>query len=173
MTPKTVLVADDSASMRQTIGFTLTQAGSSVVAASDGRDATKKLESVKPSLVITDLNMPNMGRIELIAYLRASPLFKFIPINMLTTESQQDKKYAGRKAGATAWIVKPFKGEQLLAVIAKIVREETLHCRRRASRIFKRPRSCSRRSRKPRGAELRIESEPENEPFGKRYRGVG
>lgn len=116
------MTVDDSASMRQMISFTLTQAGHKVIEACDGRDALTKLAGASPDMLITDLNMPNMDGIELIKQARALPKLKFTPIIMLTTESQDDKKQAGKAAGATGWIVKPFKAEQLTAVISKLLR---------------------------------------------------
>jgi two-component system, chemotaxis family, chemotaxis protein CheY len=116
------MTVDDSASVRQMVGFTLRQAGYQVVEASDGRDALAKLNGGVPNMVITDLNMPNMDGIELIRQLRASPQCKYVPIVMLTTESQPERKMAGKAAGATGWIVKPFTQEQLIAVVKKVIR---------------------------------------------------
>ena len=73
-------------------------------------------------MIITDLNMPNVDGIQLIAAARKTPGYAFIPILMLTTESQAEKKDAGRKAGATGWIVKPFNADQLIAVVQKLVK---------------------------------------------------
>ena len=115
------MTVDDSASVRQMVSFTLKNAGYDVVEASDGKDALAKL-SGPVDMVITDLNMPNMDGITLIKNLRANPACKFIPIIMLTTESQAGKKQEGKEAGATGWIVKPFKPEQLLAVVQKVLR---------------------------------------------------
>ena len=117
---KTIMTVDDSRSVRQMVAFTLQQAGYTVVEAVDGRDALAKL-SAQVNLVITDLNMPNMGGIELIKAIRADASYKFMPIIMLTTESQMDKKQEGKAAGATGWIVKPFNPEQLVAVIKKVL----------------------------------------------------
>ncbi|MBF0234324.1 MAG: response regulator [Desulfamplus sp.] len=119
---KTIMTADDSSSIRQMVSFTLKQAGYSVVEAVDGQDALKKLQSTPVHMLISDLNMPKMDGIELIRQTRALPQYKFIPIIMLTTESQADMKQKGKEAGATGWIVKPFKPEQLLAVIKKVLR---------------------------------------------------
>jgi two-component system chemotaxis response regulator CheY len=119
---KMILTVDDSASMRQMISFTLSQAGYQVVEAVDGRDGLMKLKRATPQMLLTDLNMPNMDGIELIRQVRALPECKYIPIVMLTTESQDEKKQAGKAAGATAWIVKPFQPEQLVAVIRKVLR---------------------------------------------------
>lgn len=118
---KIIMTVDDSASVRQMVGFTLKQAGYNVLEAVDGRDALEKLNGESVNMVITDLNMPNMDGIELIRQLRAKPQFKFIPIIMLTTESQASKKQDGKAAGATGWIVKPFNPEQLLAVTKKVL----------------------------------------------------
>ena len=119
---KTILSADDSASMRQMVRFTLQQAGFAVVEATDGKDALDKLSGAPVDLVITDLNMPVMDGLELIRNIRAMAQFKFVPILMLTTESQADKKQAGKAAGATGWIVKPFNPEQLIAVVNRVLR---------------------------------------------------
>jgi len=119
---KIIMTADDSASIRQMVSFTLKDAGYEVVEAVDGKDALKKFNGAKINMLITDLNMPNMDGLELIKQVRAKPEFKFIPIIMLTTESQAGKKQEGKAAGATGWIVKPFKPEQLIAVIKKVLR---------------------------------------------------
>jgi two-component system chemotaxis response regulator CheY len=116
------LVVDDSASMRQQVTFTIKDAGYDVLAAENGKDALAKLNSEKVDMVITDLNMPEMDGIELIKKLRAMPDYKFAPIIMLTTESQEAKKQEGRQAGASGWIVKPFSPEQLLGVVKKFVK---------------------------------------------------
>ena len=118
---KTIMTVDDSASVRQMVSFTLKDAGYSVIEATDGKDAVAKMNG-PIHMVVTDLNMPNMDGIELIRNVRANPSYKFIPIVMLTTESQASKKQEGKAAGATGWIVKPFKPEQLLAVVKKLIR---------------------------------------------------
>jgi len=119
---KTVLIVDDSVSMRQMVSFTLKGAGFEVVEAGDGKDAVSKLNGgAKPHLVITDLNMPNMDGIGLIKAIRGMASHKFTPILMLTTESADGKKKEGQAAGATGWIVKPFNPEQMLATIKKVV----------------------------------------------------
>ena len=114
-----ILAVDDSASMRQMVSFTLKSAGHNVTEAEDGLVALNKAKTTSFDLVITDVNMPNMDGISLIAELRKLPNFKFTPLLMLTTESANDKKMAGKNAGATGWIVKPFNPDQLLAVIKK------------------------------------------------------
>ena len=119
---KTVLVVDDSASMRQLVAFTIKEAGHDVLVAENGRDALGKIGGAKIDMVITDLNMPEMDGIELIRKLRGLPAFKFSPIVMLTTESQESKRQEGKQAGASGWIVKPFSPEQLLDVVKKFVK---------------------------------------------------
>lgn len=118
---KSIMTVDDSPSVRQMVKFTLSNAGYDVLEAEDGMDALNKLSVKSADMVITDMNMPNMDGIELIKQLRSKPEFKFAPIIMLTTESQDEKKQQGRAAGATGWIVKPFKPEQLIAVVKKVL----------------------------------------------------
>ena len=120
--PKSAMVVDDSASMRQMVAFTLTSAGFEVIQGCDGKDALTKASGKQLNLVVTDLNMPVMDGIELIKQLRSQQNYKFIPILMLTTESQEEKKTAGRKAGATGWMTKPFNPEQLMSIVSKVVR---------------------------------------------------
>lgn len=121
MTTKTIMTVDDSASVRQMVTFTLRDAGYTVIEACDGKDALSKVEGQPLNMVLTDLNMPNLDGIGLIRALRAHPACKFIPIIMLTTESQAERKQEGKAAGATGWIVKPFKPEQLIAVVKKVL----------------------------------------------------
>jgi len=118
---RSILAVDDSASMRQMVTFTLKGAGYEVLEAADGVEALTKARGKKVDLVITDLNMPNKDGISLIRELRALPDYKFVPILMLTTESGDDKKQAGKAAGATGWIVKPFNPEQLLKTVQKVL----------------------------------------------------
>ena len=119
---KRVLSIDDSSSIRQMVSFTLRGAGYEVAEAVDGRDGLAKAGSGRFDLIVTDLNMPHMDGIQLIAAVRKLPGYSFTPILMLTTESQAEKKDAGRKAGATGWIVKPFGADQLIAVTHKLVK---------------------------------------------------
>jgi len=119
---KTILTVDDSASVRQMVTFTLKGAGYNVLEAVDGEDGLVKLNSAEVNMVITDLNMPKLDGLGFIKKIRANPKSKFIPVIMLTTESQAEKKQAGKAAGATGWIVKPFKPEQLLDVVKKVLR---------------------------------------------------
>ncbi len=118
---KVIMTADDSASIRQMVAFTIRQQGHEVIEAVDGQDALAKLATHKVDLLLTDLNMPNVDGIGLIKGVRGSSLNRFIPIVMLTTESQDGKKAEGKAAGASGWIVKPFKPEQLAAVIRKLL----------------------------------------------------
>jgi two-component system chemotaxis response regulator CheY len=119
---KTVLVVDDSVSMRQMVSFTMKEAGFDVIEGGNGQEAISRVEGKSVNLVITDLNMPVMDGMTLIRQLRTKNEFKFTPILMLTTESQQEKKMEGKAAGATGWIVKPFNPDQLLQVVQKVVR---------------------------------------------------
>lgn len=119
---KTALIVDDSPTMRQMVAFTLTNAGFTVVEAEHGKDAVNKVASAgKMDIVVTDLNMPEMDGITLIRELRKLSAFKFTPILMLTTESATERKQAGKEAGATGWLVKPFNPETLLKTIAKVL----------------------------------------------------
>jgi two-component system, chemotaxis family, chemotaxis protein CheY len=117
----TIMSVDDSSSVRQMVSFTLKTAGYDVIEAKDGLDALEKLGKQPVKMILTDLNMPNMDGIELIREVRSGSSNKFVPIIMLTTESQASKKQEGKAAGATGWIVKPFKPEQLLAVVKKVI----------------------------------------------------
>jgi two-component system chemotaxis response regulator CheY len=118
---KNILIVDDSASVRQVVGISLKQAGYDVIEGVDGKDALKKLTGQKVHLIISDVNMPNMDGISLVKAVKQMPAYKFTPIVMLTTESQDAKKKEGQEAGAKAWDVKPFKPEQLLGVVQKLV----------------------------------------------------
>ena len=118
---KTVLVVDDSASMRQTLKITFSTAGYDVLEASDGKEGVKCLDGRKIHLIISDVNMPNMGGIEFVKTVKQTPAYRFTPIMMLTTEAEDDKKRQGQEAGAKAWMVKPFRPEQLLAAVAKLI----------------------------------------------------
>jgi two-component system chemotaxis response regulator CheY len=119
---KTLLIVDDSASMRQLITFTVKEAGHEVLLAENGSDALEKLKGAKADMVITDLNMPEMDGITLITELRKMADYKFIPILMLTTESQVAKREEGRAVGASGWIVKPFSSEKFLEVVKKFIK---------------------------------------------------
>jgi two-component system chemotaxis response regulator CheY len=116
------MAVDDSATIRQMVSLVLQDAGYQVVVAVNGLDALSKLKGLDPSLFFTDINMPDMDGIEFTRRLRGMPQFKFTPIVILTTESHPEKKQEGKAAGATGWIVKPFRPEQILAVVKKVVR---------------------------------------------------
>lgn len=118
---KRIMSVDDSTSVRQLVAMTLTNAGYEVVTAEDGMDAVEKLKSSPVDMVLADLNMPRMDGISLVKHLRDTPAYRFIPIVLLTTESQEEKKAQGKAAGATGWIVKPFQQDQLLAVVKKVL----------------------------------------------------
>jgi len=118
---KTIMIVDDSASIRQVVGLTLKGAGFDVIDAVDGVDALKKLNGVKIHLLITDVNMPNMDGITLVQEAKKLPAYKFTPMMMLTTEASDEKKQAGRAAGAKAWLVKPFQPPMLLAAVSKLI----------------------------------------------------
>lgn len=118
---KTIMVVDDSLSIRQVVGIALKQAGYDVIEACDGSDALLKLTGQKVNLIISDVNMPKMDGISFVRELKTRPAYKFTPVMMLTTESQQEKKAEGQAAGARAWMVKPFKPEALLAAVQKLV----------------------------------------------------
>ena len=116
------MTVDDSKTMRDMVSFTLRRVGFEVVEAEDGQKAVASLRSTQIDLVITDLNMPVMNGMELIRALRQQPSLTGLPIVFLTTESNDTLKQEAKSAGATGWITKPFKPEQLLAVVAKLVR---------------------------------------------------
>ncbi len=119
---KNILIVDDSASMRQLVTFALEDAGYDVVQAVDGEDALSKAGQSRAEMVITDLNMPKLDGIGLIRQLRERSEYKFTPIVMLTTESQDTKKKEGKQAGASGWIVKPFTPDQLIGVVRKFIK---------------------------------------------------
>ena len=118
---KKIMTVEDSNSLREMIAFVLKEAGYEVFEAADGRQALATLKTISVDMVVTDLNMPNMNGIELTSSLRATKAYKFTPIVFLTTESQIQKMEAAKKAGASGWIVKPFKPEKLLKVIKKVL----------------------------------------------------
>jgi two-component system chemotaxis response regulator CheY len=118
---KTIMTVDDSASVRLMVNFTLKDLGYEIIEAENGNDALKKLQTKQIHMLITDINMPEMDGISLVRKVRANPDYKFIPIILLTTESQIEKKNEGKQAGATGWIVKPFKPDQLVAVVKRVL----------------------------------------------------
>ena len=118
----TVLVVDDSVTMVMSVKTTLTMSGFQVETAGNGQEALNKVQAgIKPNLIITDINMPVMGGMEFIKNLRALPGFRFVPILTLTTEGDIAKRDEGKRAGATGWLVKPVSGNDLIAVIKKVL----------------------------------------------------
>jgi two-component system chemotaxis response regulator CheY len=119
---KTILIVDDSATMLMSVKSNLEMNGFKVETAADGQIALNKLkEGLKPDLIITDINMPNMGGLELIKHAKALPGLRFTPILTLTTESQAAKRDEGKKLGATGWLVKPVSGPDLIKVIKQVL----------------------------------------------------
>jgi len=118
---KTILAVDDSASMRQMLGVTLRAAGYQVVEAADGDEALHFARHKRVDLVLTDVNMPRMDGITLVSELRLLPDYHLTPLLLLTTESSPERKAAGKRAGATGWMVKPFDPDQLLATLARVL----------------------------------------------------
>mgnify|MGYP000995048360 FL=1 len=118
---KTILIVDDSASLRQVVAIALKNAGYDVLEACDGKDALGKLDGRKVHLIISDVNMPNMDGISFVKAAKQLPAYKFTPVIMLTTEAGADKKAAGQAAGAKAWVVKPFVPAQMLAAVSKLI----------------------------------------------------
>jgi two-component system chemotaxis response regulator CheY len=117
---KTIMIVDDSASMRQVVGIALKSAGYAVLEGRDGNDAISKLTGQKVHLIISDVNMPNMDGISFVKAVKQMASYKFTPIIMLTTESEESKKLQGQAAGARAWVVKPFQPEHLLRAVQKL-----------------------------------------------------
>ena len=117
---KTIMVVDDSASMRQVVGIALKSAGYAVIEGRDGKDALDKLTGQKINLIISDVNMPVMDGIAFVKAVKQLPSYRFTPIIMLTTESDEAKKREGQAAGAKAWVVKPFRPEQMLTAVQKL-----------------------------------------------------
>jgi two-component system chemotaxis response regulator CheY len=119
---KTILIVDDSASLRTVVKMALQRAGYEVVEAGDGVQGLAALEAAgKVHLIVSDVNMPNMDGITFVTQVKQHPRHKFVPVVMLTTEGQDAKKEQGRAAGAKAWIVKPFNPPQLLDAVSKLI----------------------------------------------------
>ena len=119
-TSKTVMIVDDSGSFRTVVKLALQKAGYGVVEAVDGKDAASKLDGRKLNLIVCDVNMPNMDGIEFLKHLRMTGSYKFTPVIMLTTESQEAKKAEGKAAGARAWITKPFQPSVLIDAVSRL-----------------------------------------------------
>ena len=118
---KTIMIVDDAVSIRGLASMTLENSGYNVIEARDGKDALSKISMEKINMVITDINMPVMDGIELIRAMKANPQHKFIPVVILTKETEPEFKQQGREAGAKAWINKPFKPKAILSVVQKII----------------------------------------------------
>ena len=118
---KRIMTVDDSISIREVVALTLRDAGYEVIQAVDGRDALELLAKESVDMLITDLNMPNLDGIGLIRSVRQDRANRFIPIIMLTTEPHDTRKQEGKAAGASGWLVKPFKPEQLLGVVRMVL----------------------------------------------------
>jgi two-component system chemotaxis response regulator CheY len=119
---KTILIVDDSATMTMSVKSTLQMNGFVVQTAGDGVQAMTKIKGgLKPDLIITDINMPNMGGLELIRNIKALPGYRFIPILTLTTESDSSKRDEGKRLGATGWLVKPVSGQDLVKVVKQVL----------------------------------------------------
>ena len=119
---KCIMTVDDSPTIREMLGVTLRDAGFRVVEARDGREALRKLAQTPVDLLVTDLNMPELGGIELVREVRGLPGQRFLPIIMLTSESEGDLRQRGKAAGASGWILKPFKPTQLLSVVRMVLK---------------------------------------------------
>jgi len=118
---KTILIVDDSPSVRQVVGIALRGAGYEVIEANDGTDGIKKLDGRKFHLIISDVNMPQMDGITFVKEVKKMANYRFTPIIMLTTESDEIRKLEGQAAGAKAWVVKPFQPQQMLAAVSKLI----------------------------------------------------
>lgn len=117
-----ILAVDDSRTMLQMVGLTLRTAGYTVIQAENGQEALRQCTAQKVSLMITDVNMPVMGGLELIREIRLMADYRFLPVLFLTTETSEDKKKEARAAGATGWIVKPFTQDQLVGVVRRVMK---------------------------------------------------
>lgn len=118
---KTILIVDDSDSLREVVGIALKNAGYEVIEGADGQEGLNQLDGKKIHLIISDVNMPNMNGIEMVKKIKDMSAYKFTPIIMLTTESGEGLKDEGRSAGVKAWMVKPFKPEQMLDAVSKLI----------------------------------------------------
>ncbi len=121
MAQKQILVIDDSPSLREVVSIALKTAGYQVIEAGDGRDALSRLDGTRIHLMICDVNMPVMDGISFVRHVKQLASYRFVPIIMLTTESRESRKLEGQLAGAKAWVVKPFRPEQMLQAVAKLV----------------------------------------------------
>lgn len=118
---KRILTVDDSSTVRHALGLTLRDAGYEVIEAENGEEALQLFETEKIDMMVTDLNMPKLNGLGLIEKVRKLPGFRFLPIIMLTTESKQSVKAEGKRVGASGWLTKPFKPEQILGVVRMVM----------------------------------------------------
>ncbi|WP_026318098.1 response regulator [Algicola sagamiensis] len=118
---KTILIVDDSASLRQVVNIALSGAGYQVIEAENGQDALDKLNGQKIHLIISDFNMPIMNGLEFLRNVKQNPIYRFTPVIMLTTENQDQLIQQAKDAGAKAWMTKPFKPEQVIATVSKVI----------------------------------------------------
>ncbi|KUM04668.1 response regulator [Chromobacterium subtsugae] len=118
---KTILIVDDSTTLRQVVRMTLAGAGYEVLEAGNGKEALDILDGRKIHLIISDVNMPLLDGIGLLKHIKQLSSYKFTPVIMLTTESAEEKKREGKEAGAKAWVVKPFQPPVLLTAVAKLI----------------------------------------------------
>jgi two-component system, chemotaxis family, chemotaxis protein CheY len=119
-TKKSVMIVDDSGSFRTVVRLALNKAGYDVTEAVDGKDAVAKLDGRKYNAIVCDVNMPNMDGLSFVRHLKGTVAYKFTPVIMLTTESQEAKKAEGKAAGARAWITKPFQPAQLVDAVNRL-----------------------------------------------------
>ena len=118
---KTILIVDDSASLRQVVKIALMDAGYEVIEAGNGQEGLQRLDGRKIHLIVSDVNMPVMDGLSFVRAAKQLPAYKFTPIIMLTTEAGEDKKAEGKAAGVRAWVVKPFQPPVLLDAVSKLV----------------------------------------------------
>jgi two-component system chemotaxis response regulator CheY len=118
---KSILIVDDSLSLRQTLAIALRSGGYEVTEAVDGKDALTKLDGRKFNLIISDVNMPNLDGIGFVKQAKTLPAYRFTPVLMLTTEGDEKKKQEGKAAGVKAWIVKPFQPPTLLDAVSRLI----------------------------------------------------
>jgi two-component system, chemotaxis family, chemotaxis protein CheY len=119
---KTILVVDDSSSLRSLVKLALTRAGYAVVEAGDGKQALAQVEqTAKINLIVSDVNMPVMDGISFLTELKKNARHKFIPVIMLTTEDEGAKMQQAKAAGARAWLLKPFDPPTLLDAVSRVV----------------------------------------------------
>lgn len=118
---KTILIVDDSASLRQVVKISLVEAGYDVIEAGNGQEGLQKLDGRKIHLIVSDVNMPVMDGITFLKNVKQHASYKFTPVIMLTTETSDEKKKSGQEAGAKAWVVKPFQPPILLSAISKLI----------------------------------------------------